>query len=71
MNKKPIEQARDPDLRSSLAALQRAAMRAREIAQKTGTTIVISRNGVIEHLQPQSMQAIGVLEPAPIYGPDK
>ncbi len=71
MNKKPIEQARDPDLRSSLAALQRAAMRAREIAQKTGTTIVISNNGVIEYLQPQSMQAIGVQEPSPIYKPDK
>ena len=71
MNKKPISQARDPDLRLSLVALQRAAMRAREIAQKTGTTVVVSRNGVIEHLQPQSMQSIGVQESPPSYGTDK
>lgn len=71
MNKKPIEQANDPDLRSSLAALQRAAIRAREVAQKTGTAIVISKNGVIKHLQPQSSQAVGVQEPTPPYKSDK
>jgi hypothetical protein len=52
MNHQPIENARDADLRLSEVALQRAARRAREIAAKTGTTIVISRNGVIEHVKP-------------------
>ena len=52
MNRKPIENARDADLRLSLAALRRAAQRAREVAQQTGTTVVISRDGVIEYLTP-------------------
>ena len=52
MNDKPIEHARDADIRLSLVALQRAAQRAREIAEKTGTAIVISRDGVIEYLRP-------------------
>ncbi len=51
-NKKPIEQADDCDLRFSRIALQRAARRARDLAQKTGTTIVVSHDGVIDHLSP-------------------
>ena len=54
MNKKPIENARDADLRLSKPALQRAAQRARVIAQQTGTAIVISRNGVIEQIKMQT-----------------
>jgi hypothetical protein len=53
MNKQPIETARDADLRLSSQALQRAARRAREIAAQTGTALVVTRNGVIEHLYPQ------------------
>lgn len=52
MNKRPIEEARDADLRLSHAALRRAALRARDLAQKTGTALVISRDGVIEYLTP-------------------
>jgi hypothetical protein len=37
MNKKPIEQAKDKDLRLSRSALIRAAIEARELAEKTGT----------------------------------
>ena len=54
MNKQPIEQAHDRDLRLSQQALQRAAQRANDVARSTGTTIVVSRNGVIEHLTPKS-----------------
>ena len=54
MNKQPIDQARDRDLRLSQVALQRAAQRARDLAKATGTTIVVSRDGVIEHLRPES-----------------
>jgi hypothetical protein len=53
MNKRPIEEAEDRDLRLSHLALQRAAQRARELAAATGTALVISRNGVIEHLTPE------------------
>lgn len=52
MNKRPIEQARDRDLRAIQPALQRAVQRAHALAKATGTTIVVSRNGVIEHLTP-------------------
>jgi len=54
MNARPLHEARNPDLRSSLPALQRAARRAWEIAAQTGTAIVVNRNGVIEHIYPQS-----------------
>ena len=53
MSNKPIELSTDSDLRLSQVALERAAHRAREIAEKTGTAIVISRNGVLEYLKPQ------------------
>ena len=55
MNKRPIEEAEDRDLRFSHLALHRAAQRARELAAATGTALVISRNGVIEHLEPISV----------------
>lgn len=54
MNKLPIEQARDRDLRLSLPAMLRAAQRAHDLAKMTGTLIVVSRDGVIEHLAPTS-----------------
>ena len=54
MNKRPIEEAKDRDLRLSQAALQRAAQRARELAAATGTALVVSRNGVIEYLTPNA-----------------
>lgn len=57
MNPKPIEQARDADLRLSFVALQRAAQRAREIAEQTGTAIVTSRDGILEYCQPQKETA--------------
>ena len=56
MNKQPIDQAHDRDLRLSHVALQRAVQRAHDLAKTTGTTIVISRDGVIEHLKPQSQE---------------
>jgi len=68
MNKQPIEQARDADLRLTHSALRRAAQRARELARQTGTVIVISRQGVIEHLQPKPELAPTAQEPTPPYG---
>ena len=57
MNKQPIEQARDADLRQTGAALLRAAERARALAQQTGTAIVVSRNGVLEYVTPEALAA--------------
>jgi len=56
MNNLPIDQARDSDLRFSQQALERAAKRAHELARSTGTFVVVSRNGVIEHLTPEALQ---------------
>lgn len=52
MNPKPIEQANDAVLRFSLPALQRAALRAREVARQTGTAIVVTRDGALEYQWP-------------------
>ncbi len=69
MSKAPIDTAHDADLRLSQHALQRAAQRARELAARTNTAIVISRHGVIEHIPPQP-EPVGrsVLEPSANYG---
>ncbi len=53
MNKRPIETARDVDLRLSQQAIQRAARRARELAAQTGTAIVVIDDGVIKHIDPR------------------
>jgi len=55
MNTRPIEEAKDRDIRLSQVALQRAAQRAGDLAAATGTALVISRNGVIEHLTPKTV----------------
>ena len=69
MNNKPIEQARDDDLRLSMVALLRAAKRAREIARSTGTFVVIGREGVVEHLRPETMEAEPAVQESAIpYG---
>lgn len=57
MTKPSIEEARDPDLRGSLAALRRAARRARDLARRTGTGVVIWRNNRVEYLQPEDSAA--------------
>ena len=56
MNKKPIEQAKDPLLRSALPALQRAARNAQKLAEQTGTKLVVMRDGKIHHLSPTSIR---------------
>ncbi len=52
MNRKPIEQAKDPDLRASPAAMRRAAQRAREVAACTGTRLVREQNGKVVWVEP-------------------
>ncbi|MBI1284199.1 MAG: hypothetical protein GC183_07650 [Thiobacillus sp.] len=70
MNKQPIEKALDADLRLSVAAMQRAAVRARELARKTGTAIVVSRDGIVEHFQPDApeLEVLSVQEANAPYG---
>jgi len=42
MNKKPINEARDPLLRGAIHALRRARKRAQREAEKTGTGLIVS-----------------------------
>lgn len=55
MTDRPIEQSEDADLRSLDAALQRAAQRARERARATGTRLVLSENGTLVFIRPESL----------------
>ena len=52
MNAKPISKASDPDLRASQKAIERAAVRAREIATRTNTDLVVNRDGATERTRP-------------------
>ena len=52
MNDQPIEQSTDPDLKGSAKAMQRAALKAREIAISTGTMIVVEIDDQVVHLKP-------------------
>jgi hypothetical protein len=47
------ESLSDPDMEGATAALKRAAIRARQIAQQTGTAVVIIRNGQLIREIPQ------------------
>jgi hypothetical protein len=69
MNTRPIATARDADLRLSVAAMHRAAQRARELAAQTGTAIVVSHDGVIEYIRPRPETGQApVQEPKGPYG---
>ncbi len=64
MNKKPIAESSDFDLRAVDAALRRAGQRARERARVTGTRLVVSRSGVLHYLRPEDAR---VAEPRAPY----
>lgn len=70
MNTRPIETACDPDLRLSVHAMARAALRAQEIARQTATALVVSHNGVIEWLQPDPNKSLPVVQ-EPVATPYK
>jgi len=50
MNRVDIAEAKDPDLRASLQAIQRAALAARAVAVQTNTSIVIVQNAQLVRL---------------------
>lgn len=52
MNLRKIEQARDRNLPASMAALKRAALRARDLAKRTETSLVLAREGCIARVAP-------------------
>ena len=50
MSAQDISKAKDPDLRASLAAIQRAAQLARKTAIQTETGIVLVQDGKLVHI---------------------
>ncbi len=53
-----VDNAKDADIRNSNAAMERAGLRAREIAIQTNTTLIATHNGQIVELDPRTMQPI-------------
>lgn len=53
MNDKSIAQLKDADSRDSQMALYRAAVRAREPAQRTGTRLVLGWAGSVQYIVPE------------------
>ena len=59
MTQKDLSKAKDPDLRASLAAMQRAAEMARRTAIQTDTEIVIVRGGKMERIPAEQLRKLG------------
>lgn len=57
MNKKSIDAAKDEALRGSAAAMKRAATKAREIAEATGTPLVVNRDGKTVLIEPSELNS--------------
>jgi hypothetical protein len=51
VNLKPISEAETPDLRNAPAALERAFLRAQEIARQTNTFLIVQQNGQLVKLK--------------------
>lgn len=60
---KNLSSARNPLLPAAMAALERATVKAREVARQTKTAIVIEREGRIERITPYEVH-----EPSQSYG---
>lgn len=59
MNQNPLELMNDPDLRGSLPAIRRAALRARETARLTGTCLVFGGpDGTVTRITPEELERI-------------
>ncbi len=56
MTMKNIAEAKDPDLRASVAAMQRAALIARHTAIQTNTNLVIMKNGQLLRISPEELR---------------
>lgn len=57
MKPQDLSLAKDPDLRASLPALQRAAEIAKKIAMQTSTSIVVVQDGRLVHLSADELRS--------------
>ncbi len=59
----PVSHLKDADMRAAPAALVRAAQRAREVAARTGTPLIVVQNGkVVEKIIPSAMTTPSIPE---------
>jgi hypothetical protein len=59
MERKPmkdISEAKDPDLRASVAAMQRAAELARKTAIQTGTDLIVVKDGKLTRISAKELR---------------
>jgi len=63
---KDISEAKDPDMRASMAALQRAALQARKTAIQTGTHLVIVKDGRLLRISAEELRQQAELMDPPI-----
>jgi hypothetical protein len=63
MNAKEVTTAKDPDLRTALAALRRAALSARKTAIQTGTHLVIVEDGRLRRVSAAELAQQEATEP--------
>ena len=68
MSDVPVSKLQDADMQAAPAALMRAGVQARELARKTGTAVVIVRDGILveERVDDSSEPAL-----APMANPQK
>ena len=65
MKTKDIGEAKDPDVRASMAALQRASLQARKTAIQTGTHLVIVKDGQLLRISAEELSQQAESEDAP------
>ena len=58
MNQRDLSQAKDADLRASLAAMQRAAEMARRTAIQTDTEIVVVQDGKVKRIPAEQLRKL-------------
>ena len=56
MTMKDIQEAKDPDLRASAAAMKRAAEAARKTAIQTGTNLIIVKDGKLTRIPAHALR---------------
>lgn len=54
---RPINEAKDPDLRNSMAAMLRAAQKARDTAIRTNTDLIVVIDGKLTRIPPDVLRA--------------
>jgi len=58
MTSQNLSEAKNPDIRNSLAAMQRAAEMARKIALQTNTPLVLVKDGKVVFVEPDRLDEI-------------